>query len=37
MARGIEAASTVPGVKFISAGNFGGNLGPYKFELHKLF
>ena len=37
MAAGIQAACMVPGVKFISAGNFGGNLGPYKFELHKLF
>jgi formylmethanofuran--tetrahydromethanopterin N-formyltransferase len=36
MAEGIKAACTVPGVKFISAGNYGGNLGPYKFELHKL-
>jgi formylmethanofuran--tetrahydromethanopterin N-formyltransferase len=36
MAKGIRAACTVPGVKFISAGNFGGNLGPYKFELNKI-
>jgi formylmethanofuran--tetrahydromethanopterin N-formyltransferase len=36
MAAGIRAAVTVPGVKFISAGNFGGSLGPYKFELHKI-
>jgi formylmethanofuran--tetrahydromethanopterin N-formyltransferase len=36
MARGIRAACTVPGVKFISAGNFGGSLGPYKFELKKI-
>ncbi|MDD5049377.1 MAG: formylmethanofuran--tetrahydromethanopterin N-formyltransferase, partial [Methanoregulaceae archaeon] len=35
MAAGINAAVTVPGVKFISAGNFGGNLGPFKFELSK--
>jgi formylmethanofuran--tetrahydromethanopterin N-formyltransferase len=36
MAQGIKAACTVPGVKFISAGNFGGSLGPYKFELHSI-
>ena len=36
MAAGINAAVTVPGVKFISAGNFGGNLGPFKFELSKI-
>jgi formylmethanofuran--tetrahydromethanopterin N-formyltransferase len=36
MAQGIRAAVRVPGVKYISAGNFGGSLGPYKFELHKL-
>jgi formylmethanofuran--tetrahydromethanopterin N-formyltransferase len=36
MAAGIRAAVKVPGVKFISAGNFGGTLGPYKFELHKV-
>jgi formylmethanofuran--tetrahydromethanopterin N-formyltransferase len=36
MAKGIRAAVNVPGVKFISAGNFGGSLGPYKFELHKI-
>ncbi|PKL65395.1 MAG: formylmethanofuran--tetrahydromethanopterin N-formyltransferase [Methanomicrobiales archaeon HGW-Methanomicrobiales-3] len=36
MAAGIKAAVTVPGVKFISAGNFGGTLGPYKIELHKV-
>jgi len=36
MAAGIRAAVTVPGVKFISAGNFGGTLGPYKIELHKI-
>lgn len=33
MAEGIRAATKVPGVKFISAGNFGGSLGPFKFEL----
>ncbi|HUU74906.1 MAG TPA: formylmethanofuran--tetrahydromethanopterin N-formyltransferase [Methanoregulaceae archaeon] len=36
MAEGIRAATTVPGVKFISAGNFGGSLGPFKFELDKI-
>lgn len=36
MAAGIKAAVKVPGVKFISAGNFGGTLGPYKIELHKV-
>jgi formylmethanofuran--tetrahydromethanopterin N-formyltransferase len=36
MAAGIRAAVKVPGVKLISAGNFGGTLGPYKFELHKI-
>ena len=30
---GIQAAVTIPGVKMISAGNYGGNLGPYKFYL----
>ena len=33
MAEGIRAATKVPGVKFISAGNFGGSLGPFKFDL----
>ena len=33
MAEGIQAATTVPGVVRISAGNFGGSLGPYKFNL----
>ncbi len=37
MAEGIRAAVMVPGVKFISAGNFGGNLGPFKIDLHSLF
>ncbi len=36
MAKGIKAAVMVPGVKFISAGNFGGSLGPFKIELHKI-
>ncbi|MFA5331220.1 MAG: formylmethanofuran--tetrahydromethanopterin N-formyltransferase [Methanoregula sp.] len=36
MGAGIKAAVMVPGVKFISAGNFGGNLGPFKLELEKV-
>jgi formylmethanofuran--tetrahydromethanopterin N-formyltransferase len=36
MAEGIKAATKVPGVVFISAGNFGGNLGPFKLELKDL-
>jgi formylmethanofuran--tetrahydromethanopterin N-formyltransferase len=36
MAAGIKAACMVAGVKFITAGNYGGTLGPYKFELHKI-
>ena len=36
MTAGIKAAVTVPGVKFISAGNFGGNLGPFKIDLYKI-
>jgi len=36
MAAGVRAAVMVPGVKFISAGNFGGTLGPFKIELHKV-
>jgi len=34
---GIEAATKVPGVLKISAGNFGGNLGAYNIKLHELF
>ena len=34
---GIEAACKVPGVKKISAGNYGGKLGKYKLHLHDLF
>jgi formylmethanofuran--tetrahydromethanopterin N-formyltransferase len=37
MAVGIKAAVTVPGVKKISAGNYGGKLGKYQFKLHELF
>jgi formylmethanofuran--tetrahydromethanopterin N-formyltransferase len=36
MAEGIRAATHVPGVKIISAGNFGGNLGPFKINLHEI-
>ena len=36
MAEGIRAACMVKGVKIISAGNYGGTLGPFKFELHKI-
>lgn len=36
MAEGIRAATNVPGVKIISAGNFGGNLGPFKINLHEI-
>lgn len=35
-AAGIKAAVTIPGVKSITAGNYGGTLGPYKFNLHDL-
>ncbi len=37
MKAGIEAAVKVPGVLMMSAGNFGGNLGAYKINLHELF
>ncbi len=33
MLAGIKAAVKIPGVKRISAGNYGGTLGPYKFQL----
>jgi formylmethanofuran--tetrahydromethanopterin N-formyltransferase len=36
MLTGINAAVMIPGVKKISAGNFGGTLGPYKFHLHEI-
>jgi formylmethanofuran--tetrahydromethanopterin N-formyltransferase len=36
MTAGIKAACHVPGVVKISAGNYGGKLGPFKFELVKL-
>lgn len=37
MKAGIEAAVNIPGIKKISAGNYGGSLGKYKFNLHELF
>jgi formylmethanofuran--tetrahydromethanopterin N-formyltransferase len=37
MRTGIKAACRVPGVKVISAGNYGGKLGPHQFKLHSLF
>ena len=37
MAAGIRAACMIPGVKFISAGNYGGSLGPHQFHLKDLF
>ncbi|MDR0913337.1 MAG: formylmethanofuran--tetrahydromethanopterin N-formyltransferase [Methanobrevibacter sp.] len=37
MTEGIKAACTIPGVLEINAGNFGGNLGAYKFNLRDLF
>lgn len=37
MVAGIKAAVMIPGVKRISAGNYGGTLGPYKFNLKDLF
>ncbi len=36
MKRGMLAATRVQGVKRISAGNYGGELGPYKFYLHDI-
>ena len=37
MKAGIKAAVMVPGVKFISAGNYEGKLGPYQLKLLDLF
>lgn len=37
MKAGIKAAVKIPGVKKISAANYGGTLGPFKFDLHELF
>ncbi len=36
MKAGITAAVKIPGVKKITAGNYGGSLGPYKFNLSDL-
>ena len=33
---GLQTASTMPGVLRISAGNYGGKLGPHHFHLHQL-
>jgi len=33
---GIEAATKIPGIRLITAGNFGGTLGPFKFDLHDI-
>ena len=33
MKAGVQAACRVPGVVKITAGNYGGNLGPFKFHL----
>ncbi|GAB4318539.1 MAG: formylmethanofuran--tetrahydromethanopterin N-formyltransferase [Promethearchaeota archaeon] len=37
MKLGVEAAVKVPGVKRISAGNYGGKLGKFQYRLHDLF
>lgn len=34
---GIEAATSADGIVRITAGNYGGDLGPYRIELHELF
>jgi len=36
MSAGVKAATTVPGVVRISAGNYGGKLGPYKADLKEI-
>ena len=36
MKTGLETAAAMPGVLRISAGNYGGKLGPHHFHLHKL-
>lgn len=36
MKSGLETAAKMPGVTRISAGNYGGKLGPHHFHLHKL-
>ena len=37
MRAGIKFAITVPVIKKISTGNYGGKLGKYQFKLHDLF
>ncbi len=34
MKAGIHAACSVPGIKKVTAGNYGGNLGSFRFDLH---
>jgi formylmethanofuran--tetrahydromethanopterin N-formyltransferase len=34
--QGINAAVEIPGVKRISAGNYGGELGKFQYNLHEL-
>jgi formylmethanofuran--tetrahydromethanopterin N-formyltransferase len=36
MAAGIKAATKVPGIVKISAGNYGGKLGPYRADLKEV-
>ncbi|MGA3359089.1 MAG: formylmethanofuran--tetrahydromethanopterin N-formyltransferase [Halobacteriota archaeon] len=36
MKRGMHAAAHAQGIKSISAGNYGGELGPFKFDLHQI-
>ena len=36
MKAGLDAAAATPGVLRISAGNYGGKLGPHHFHLHRL-
>jgi formylmethanofuran--tetrahydromethanopterin N-formyltransferase len=36
MLAGMNAAASTPGVLRISAGNYGGKLGPHHFHLHRL-
>jgi formylmethanofuran--tetrahydromethanopterin N-formyltransferase len=36
MRRGLQAAVACPGIKLISAGNYGGKLGKYHFHLREL-
>ena len=36
MQAGLDAAASSPGILRISAGNYGGKLGPHHFHLHRL-